>query len=232
MKATNKNSTKSPSSIKTNTNESERPKNQRKLWETKINKNPSNNLTKAISSDCLHPSRERNPRSRPLSQASQVINSSSQTVDVDSELFLKNAIIRYPSTHILNSLNSQNRNSRDQEENNLIQNNINEINIGGDGDTKRSSHLENLSEYLETGTISKKLTPSDSTFHPTIPQTSKTNTSSISFKEPPQTASSYQSNLNTSTLTIQESTTSTCKSSKINKNEIPISEYLFFAKIF
>lgn len=83
---------------------------------------------------------------RPCSRTSQLVDQSSQTMDVTSEIFLKDAIIRYPSSYTESLKSSEYINGNNSERCLDDQN---------DGDSKRKSFISNLNEFLETSLIKR-----------------------------------------------------------------------------
>lgn len=85
------------------------------------------------------------------SQRSVLIDRSSQTTDVDSEYFLKDAIIRYPSTTILTT-KSGGGDLNDVES---------KVVVMSAAETARKQQIDNLVEFLETGSIKKDISSFD-----------------------------------------------------------------------
>lgn len=94
------------------------------------------------------------------SRASHLVDTAVQTVDINGDRFLDNAIIRYPSTHILKSLSSSIvctcsdyncSTTGSQNPENTRNSCIEDI-----GDSNRNQFIENLREFRDTGAITKK----------------------------------------------------------------------------
>lgn len=128
--------------------------NTQKNFKSNLKKNPTSKFS--ASSDNI---------SRSTSQASHLVDTAVQTVDVNGDRFLDNAIIRYPSTHILKSLSTiactcsdynYSENGSLNPENSNGQFLTEDI---GDGDSNRKNFIDNLREFRDTGTISKKKSP-------------------------------------------------------------------------